>query len=675
MKALIQKDLRENQKVAWIGLLIFSLLVLATYLSSIAALTHLLAGNEAVDVQALQPLLSPMLQAEAAYFCAIFGAVLGWMQSRNEGHRDLWAFLIHRPVTRTEIFWGKAIAGLCLYVAGAGLPLAILAAVARWPGHVAAPFEWAMVLPLVSLFLTGVPWYFAGLLTGLRQARWYASRGFGLVLALLPSVSVFNEAEFWQSLILTAVAVVILATAVWGAYQSGGYYRGQPAAGRLALIVAMTAGCGGALYAGAGLLFFLVLNPWSNPSYVMSNYQMTQDGSLYKVTQQANVPVEIVDLEGHPLLDPKTGQKMEFSEFQKRNAYGPMVSANLKYRDSFIEETRFFSLWSTADKTLWYLDRHGKLSGYDARTRKYAGSLNPQGPDGRLRPEPFLFLPETGNIYNSSERKLIATAKGLYQADFKARTANPIFSLTNEEEIAAFGGYAGPMLNREEIGQAKLILLTTKTTVRALDSEGRTILALPYQPGSAEYPQVQLFFLQATNGSTANFALWFWPDFVMNSKSGWKLPIHVLWLGPGQTVAKSADLPFLRGSEINSWPNQLTGTLLPPLAHLQFDKNLYSPWNALSFALAFISAGIAWLLARRHNSSIPAGLGWTLLVFLLGIAGLLTLLCAQEWPAREPCPNCGQLRAVDRELCEHCQSPFPPPEKNGTEIFAPLATN
>jgi hypothetical protein len=407
----------------------------------------------------------------------------------------------------------------------------------------------------------------------------------------------------------------------------------------------------------------------------MSNYQMTQDGSLYKVTQQANAPVEIVDLEGHPLLDPKTGQKMEFSEFQKRNAYGPMVSANLKYRDSFIEETRFFSLWSTADKTLWYLDRHGKLSGYDARTRKYTGSLNPQGPDGRLRPEPFLFLPETGNIYNSSERKLIATAKGLYQADFKARTANPIFSLTNEEEIAAFGGYAGPMLNREEIGQAKLILLTTKTTVRALDSEGRTILALPYQPGSAEYPQVQLFFLQATNGSTANFALWFWPDFVMNSKSGWKLPIHVLWLGPGQTVAKSADLPFLRGSEIDSWPNQLTGTLLPPLAHLQFDKNFYSPWNALSFALAFISAGIAWLLARRHNSSIPAGLGWTLLVFLLGIAGLLTLLCAQEWPAREPCPNCGQLRAVDRELCEHCQSPFPPPEKNGTEIFAPLTAD
>ena len=64
--------------------------------------------------------------------------------------------------------------------------------------------------------------------------------------------------------------------------------------------------------------------------------------------------------------------------------------------------------------------------------------------------------------------------------------------------------------------------------------------------------------------------------------------------------------------------------------------------------------------------------GWTLFVFLLGVAGLLTLLCVQEWPAREACSHCKKLRAVDRELCEHCQSPFAPPERNGTEIFAPL---
>jgi len=44
----------------------------------------------------------------------------------------------------------------------------------------------------------------------------------------------------------------------------------------------------------------------------------------------------------------------------------------------------------------------------------------------------------------------------------------------------------------------------------------------------------------------------------------------------------------------------------------------------------------------------------------------------QEWPARVVCPQCKKRRTVDRENCEHCGAPFPPPEKNGTEIFVPL---
>src|ERR1017187_1556616 len=140
----------------------------------LATLTNLITRNMSGQMNALQPLLAHSLLIENTFFCGLFGAALGWLQSRNQAHRDLWAFLIHRPVTRTEIFLGKTIAGLCLYAFGAGLPLAILVAVVRVPGQVAAPFEWAMVLPLVSVFLMGLAWYYAGLLTGLRQARWYA---------------------------------------------------------------------------------------------------------------------------------------------------------------------------------------------------------------------------------------------------------------------------------------------------------------------------------------------------------------------------------------------------------------------------------------------------------------------------------------------------------------------
>ena len=141
----------------------------------LATLTNLITRNMSGQMNALQPLLAHSLLIETTFFCGLFGAAVGWLQTRNEAHRDLWAFLIHRPITRTGIFWGKTVAGLGLYLFGAGLPLVVLVAVVRTPGHVAAPFEWAMLGPVVSISLTGGAYFFAGVLTGLRQARWYAA--------------------------------------------------------------------------------------------------------------------------------------------------------------------------------------------------------------------------------------------------------------------------------------------------------------------------------------------------------------------------------------------------------------------------------------------------------------------------------------------------------------------
>lgn len=681
MKTLIRKDLRENLKVALIGLLIFSLLLLHAYRDCIDTLTNLLAGRSSTIASFMQPLLAQSLLTEAAFFCAIFGAALGWLQTRNEAHRDLWAFLIQRPVTRTEIFWGKTIAGLCLYVFGAGLPLAALVAVVRTPGHIAAPFEWAMVLPVVSIFLTGAGFYFAGLLTGLRQARWYASRSFGLGLAIIASFGVFVLPQFWMSLVLITVAVAVLATAARGAYHNGGFYHGQPMTGRLALVVALVAGCGVVLFMCVAMLFTLVLNPLSHHSFVYSGYQMTRDGTIYKVTSQDNEVMEIVDLDGHPLLDPKTGRKMDGKEFYKHIAYGGGVSNNFKRRNEnrniFENGSYFFSLLNVTDKTLWYLDRHGKLIGYDGRTRNYIGSLEAHGFDGASAAEPFLRNPNNYYYYNYYEDmsgKLLATDKIVYLVDFKERTVKPVFTVANDDEIGAYAdqsvGYDNNRVND--------FLFTTRKIVCLLDQQGQSIFTLPYQPVYFEYPQVSLLTLQQTNGSMNNFAVWFYPDYYTNKAAGWKMPSHVLWLGPGQTVTKSTDLPTLRMPENNpSWPDEAAAALLPPPVHvfikIEAGGTIYSGWNFSNFAAAFICAAIGWARARRYNFSTRAVIGWSLFILLLNVTGLLALLCAQEWPVRESCPNCKKRRTVDRESCEHCEAPFSAPEKNGTEIFAPLA--
>lgn len=671
MKALIQKDFKENLKVALIGLLIFSVILLHTYELSISALTTLLdarAGQGGV----LQPLQSTNLLTTAAFFCGIFGAALGWLQTRNEAHPDLWAFLIHRPVTRTDIFLAKSISGLCLYAIGTVLPLAILVVVVLTPGHVAAPFEWAMLLPLVSILLLGVPFYFAGLLTGRRHARWYVSRSFGLGLPIIAALVAFGVPEFWQSLIWILIAVALLATAAWGAYLSGGFYRGQPVMGKLALTIAITVGCGLAMLAAVGLLVNMLLNPLFNSrSYTYSTYQMTRDGTIYKVTRRDNDIVEVVDLEGHPLLDPVTHRTIPAGEFQKRFAFGPSVfTGQARRRAAFQDATRFFQLVNVTDKTLWYLDRHGKLIGYNGQTRKFIGSLDPHRSDGSPDHDPFLF--NRGgyyfyNPYSGPPSELLPTATAVYSVDFRERSVKPVFSLPDDERIDGF-----TPVTTAGSGAVANFLLTTRRTVRLIDYEGKTIFALPYQPEYSEYPQVQLTILQPAETSTTNFAVWFYPDSETNRVVGWKMPIHVMWLGPDQAVTKRAELPELRLPENDSGPDQLLATLLPPVFHLLADHKINSVWNLCCFAVSSISAFIGLGLVKRYNLSAKARVGWTIFILLFGITGLLGLLCTEEWPAREMCPDCKKLRSVDRATCEHCGATFSPPEKNGSEIFAPL---
>ena len=80
-------------------------------------------------------------------------------------------------------------------------------------------------------------------------------------------------------------------------------------------------------------------------------------------------------------------------------------------------------------------------------------------------------------------------------------------------------------------------------------------------------------------------------------------------------------------------------------------------------------AALALIWARRYAFSRAGTIAWTAGVFLLGPAGLLTMLVIRVWPARERCPSCGRMRVVTRERCEHCAAAFPSPRADGTEIL------
>ena len=102
MKSMIWKECHENLKWAVIAALV---------LGGIVAL-----GRPSLMSPALLLFLSPVAAAS--------GAVLGFLQVSFESGGDKRSLLLHRPMSRSRIFLGKAVAGVGLYLLAMGLPFA-----------------------------------------------------------------------------------------------------------------------------------------------------------------------------------------------------------------------------------------------------------------------------------------------------------------------------------------------------------------------------------------------------------------------------------------------------------------------------------------------------------------------------------------------------------------------
>jgi hypothetical protein len=660
MKALVRKEMRENVRVAALGLVVHTLMLVQQYREYVASPTNM-----------SQPLADSAILWSTSWFCAVFGAVLGWLQVHNERRPDLWAFLIHRPMTRTGIFLGKVMAGLGLYVLVVGLPLLGFIVWARLPGHVAAPFELAMLRPMAAYALVGLLYYFAGMLGDLRQARWYASRVLGVGVAIVVSLLVQISPECWQSLLIILIGAAILATAVWGAFQSDGHYRGQRAWGKAALTTTLMVGC----LAVAVVAAMLVSNffPRSQPSGTSSDYFMTTNGSVLKSTQGAGRLTEVVDLEGKPVLDEKTSKPIEPNGFNGRGATATTVQVE---QDGFpglrpwIQRDISLAVpWQATRDTLWYYwSRYGRLVGYDVATRRCIGSLGPNGFAQNLAGGGDRF----SDAGTSGGARTLSAATAVFQLDLEKRAISTLFTTTADD----------PILAKYEIVRSdynwEYTMVVTKRFVHLLTAEGKPVWQTPYEPARASSTVFQLFLLEPPG----QFALWISPGGRAGEEAREKHPGHVMWVARDQGVLKSIDLPALPAPHYAPrLEEKLLSFVMPPALLAALPVLHVRLWGTgiprelllLSCAAAIlVCLPVGLWLGRRYQFSIAALAGWAVFHLLFGVPGLLAFLSVQEWPAREPCPHCKRPRLVDRPQCARCGADWPPPEKAGTEVFAPL---
>jgi hypothetical protein len=313
--AVIRKELRQNIAFAALVICIDVLFIVAMEWS---------ASGDAVDRNIL---LSNSVASGIVVGCALAALCIGLLQPYSDRSFDLWAFLVHRPVSRSVLFAGRAAAGLILYGCIAGIPVLAIIVLAMTP-YGQGMFLWRYALPPVADFVAGIPFYFAGLLAVDRRALLYGSRAVPIASAVGVAVFLLFSPWFWVAVLGSLIAAGIIAVACEGSMISHGYTLAAPWRGRAATLVTLVASFTVLLLpiglGGRKASLAMHLQAFGNPMPVQTSYTLTSrvllaDGRIAVETEhltrdpKARRPedfqpqsVTYSDLEGHPLPDVKT---------------------------------------------------------------------------------------------------------------------------------------------------------------------------------------------------------------------------------------------------------------------------------------------------------------------------------------------------------------------------------
>lgn len=677
MKQIILKELREQYRVALIGMLIFSALLASNFSGYSQALTNALWNSGYMTADAFQPLMRSDILVLSAFGCGILGTVLGWLQIRAEKHPDLWAFLVHRPIERSDIFKAKAIAGLFLYALAAGIPIIGFEIWCVLPGHVAAPFEWPMLLPLLTILLSGVGFYFGGLLTGIRKARWFATQGVGVACGIAAVMLVFACKDFWQALAIVTLTAAALGLAARGSYLTAGHFAGQSRASKFCLSLVSTV----AMACVSAVILSILANLLSTRTeQAHTNYSIIKDGRIIKVTRKNFEEPVIEDLNGNPLVDPSTGKKItdrELSALYMESLHASVDlwkydKADSRFEDSywyrFTSPVRFFSPWQISNKQLWFLAADGRLISYHGVTRLPGTVLAPPGQTGGPGPDDSRFLLPFNyafsSYYGRAENGILASARTVYRVDTDKGELKPLLSTSADD----------PFLATSETGrwttgsEGQHCLLLSAKSIRLVSQTGRLSVNIPYSPSYQQYPVVDVSFLTASN----RFVVRMTPDYQRNKASGGHLKTQITYITSPSTITETA--PFPESPERNEvdFATLLLTPALPPVIPYWGERPQERPVQALRFVLAGALAAIAFRRARREGQPKTGSMIWGGFILALGLPAFLTYYAVQEFVARESCPKCKSSRRIDEDHCEQCEAPFTAPEPTGTEIFEAL---
>jgi hypothetical protein len=690
MKSLLWKEWRENFK--WVPLPTLLILV------------------PAFGLFGLQSIIAFGLSFYVSLIAAPFGAVLGFVQVFPESRGDKRSLLLHRPMSLTQIFLGKAMVGIGIYLLALGLPVAILIGTAATPGHVAQPFQWAMALPLIADILTGVVYYFAGMLTAQHEGRWYGSKCLGLAAGLFCSILVWLLPEFWQALLVIAIVGGFAAAAAWGSFIAGGTYTPQPRFAKAALAITFLMGLSALSFLGN-----YYICRWLEPH---SNYgaRLDRQGRIL-VVHFTDSAVSVTDQEGRTPPELANVRQDDYHALEEMSApalYG--ARARLRsYRNWNRFQIEHRNPTRPGNEDWFFVPDEGRLLGYDRQTKRWVGSFGPDGfvpADGQSK-ERFKGIPyHASNFPKAFTPDYLAFPNAVYRVDFHQRTIQTLFVPAAGETVI----WADRL--RIEKDNLSLAFVGTDKSFHVVDETGSDVFSTALASDLENYQVKRIGRLE----EPLRYWVWYEPMCFLGLDILEKMPAYIVEYDPsGSEIARTAVPPRPGGARAvgprdpfnePSFTSGVAGLFTPPAeaavvvgttrylvsdAKANQDTEYVLPLRFLLFTTQFFIPGVRWnpsthpglvfgfgglmlfsavvcafacyLPARRYSFSRAGVIGWTLLGFFFGWVGVALMLALHEWPARIECPKCRKPRVVTRDACEHCGATHAAPVPDGTEII------
>ena len=636
----------------------------------------------------------------------VLGFLMGLLQILPEKRRDLWAFLMHRPVSTLTLFAGKALAGAMLYAIAIGIPIVGAAWYAAAPGHLNGPFDVRMPLDCVGAAFAGWPCYFAGLLVALRPARWYGSRILPLFVAL-PLPFLYGEgaiSEFCQIIALSIVLAAVYAISAYGAFASTAEFESQPRSARTALAAL--------LWSSAVVLYLLLtMNPAliglirQRPAVTLEQFNVLNDGRIALTSPARDSDTSLwacdrngVVLEGkRRLIGPDTVFPITLTHadhnlrsylddheyvFPYTTSHEPIPAAGSQ--SGYAIDSRAASDEGSDGVTWYFNDRSRQLLGYQGNQLvSVAGSNGFYSPEKRDMAGHFdAPLPAMMSMIGSYQF-LMRQGSRLMAVSLDQRSVQPIALPVTARDVrlaATWPAFVTSESNtRKRIAELPCYSIVTRDRIYFLNRANTLLFSALRQFTESRYPIVsvtafprdgrEFVFYQKTAGD--GFAP---GQLSVLDGSGRQIALTPIPEIKAIPMGNDDAANNPSGYDAIGCPITLAAFVAQGYGHALIENK-----RAVRELIICIAAAIAWalcglLISRRWGLRWTACIPWAIAAFLLGIPGVIAQLALRGYPTRVPCPNCKNPRAATEDLCEYCGAPFPGPTINGTEIFGDLCS-